>query len=220
MAEVIRIHGIDFYYLPRTLNNKDEIYESDDISTFEGSFLIEMYVNWANFSGEGTYLSRIGGLEIRDTMNFVVARKTFEKEIQIYSDDIVRPREGDLIYYPLNKKLFEIKFVNDKPIHYPMGILPMYELSCELYEYADQRFDTGIDEIDDIQAKLSKNMYDYALLDDQGRILVTDNGDILVTDAYELERIDPLANNNDFNPIANDVIDWSEENPFGEIDKD
>lgn len=219
VEEVIQIFGIDFYYVPRTVVKLDKLYETDDISKFVGAFPIEMYVNDYNgFQGDGSFLSKFG-IEIRDQITFTVSRRRFETSIAP-NLDFWRPRESDLIYYPLNKKLFEIKFVENKAIHYPMGTLPTYVLFCELYEYSDQEFDTGIGEIDSIQEELSNNILDYTLQDENGNALVTENGDYIVTDDYDINRIDPLADNEDIENEVSDLIDWSEDNPFGRLENE
>lgn len=216
LEEAIQIHGIDFYYLPRTLNKLDKIYMTDDLSTFEDAYPCEMYVNWAGGFQGGSFMTQFN-LEIRDQLNFMISRTAFQKNIGSKTN-FVRPREGDLLYYPHNKKFFEIKFVEDKPIHYPLGFLPVFELNCDLIESTDQRFSTGIEELDDIQEKLSRNLYDYALTDENGNALVDDDGNLLLSDDYDLETVDPFADNDDFKEVTADIIDFTEENPFGFLD--
>lgn len=218
IEEVIQIYGIDFYYLPREIVNRDKLYETDDVSKFTSAYAIEMYVNDYNgFQGDGSFLSKFG-LEIRDQITFTVSRRRFETAVAPFLDN-QRPRESDLIYYPLDKKLFEIKFVEKKSIHYPMGILPSYVLFCELYEYSDQQFDTGLADIDVIN-DLSNNILDYVLVDENGNHIVTENGDYVVSDDYDEHRFDPLADNEDIEGEVSDIIDWSEDNPFGRLEKE
>jgi hypothetical protein len=218
IVESIQIYGIDFYYLPRTLNNLDPLYLQDDISTYERAFQIEMYVkNYEGFEGDGSFMSQFG-LEIRDRMTFTISKRVFDNKIG-HELSIIRPRESDLIFYPLNQKLFQIKYVENKPIHYPLGSLPSYDLFCELYEYSNERFITGIDEIDIIQKTLSTNVYDYALLNDEGKVLMTDDGRVIVTNKYQENVIDPIADNITIGEEAADIIDFTETNPFGEIDQ-
>jgi len=155
------------YYVPRTLNNKNEVYGEDDISSYDSATLVEFYIkNVDGFGGDGNFMSKFG-LEIRDQVTFVIAKRVFDEEIG-FAANYVRPREGDLIYFPLNHKLFQIKYVDNKPIYYPMGALQTFELTCELFEYSGESFNTGIGEIDDIQDKLSMNVLDYSVITQDG----------------------------------------------------
>ena len=218
IIEAIRQFGIDFYYLPRTLNNYDPLYGADDISSYDAAFPIEMYVaSYDGFEGDGDFLSKFG-LEIRDRMTFVVAKRIFDNEIGSVTKAI-RPNEGDLIYYPLNQKLFEIKYVQNKPIHYPLGDLPTFELFAELFQVSDERFNTGIEELDQIQMEFSQNILDYSLHDSLGNYLVNENGDILVNSTYQNKTLDPILDNNNVNAISDPILDFSESNPFSEFIK-
>jgi len=152
IIESIKNFGIDVYYLPRTLVNLDLLYLEDTISEFSNAYLIEMYVKSVDgFEGEGDFISRFG-LEIRDQVTFSVARRRWDN-LEIL--DYVRPKEGDLIFFPLNKKLYEIRFVEHESMFYQFGKLPIYDLTCELFQYDDQSIDTGIDDIDVIEEKYS-----------------------------------------------------------------
>lgn len=194
IIENIKIHGMDFLYLPRRFGNYDKIYEQDDISYYDTSYLIEMYIlNYDGFSGEGNIFSKFG-LEIRDQITFTVARKSFQNYVSKNESAILRPRDGDLVYYPLNKKLFEIDYVEDKPFHYPLGILPTYNLNCSLFEYSSQRFDTGIEEIDRIQKNYSADV-------DHGGNIANNN---------------PLADNDVIQQEANTYINWDEVDVWSE----
>ena len=146
MVESIQIFGHDVSYLPRTKNNVDNIYGEDPTSSFESAYPIEMYIKNTNgFEGEGAFVGRFG-LEIREQITFTVARRTCDG--QGISD---RPLEGDLIWMPLTSKLFEIQFVEHQAVFYQMGKLPVYDLSCELFEYSDEDIDTGISAIDKVE---------------------------------------------------------------------
>jgi len=141
--EAIQIHGQDMVYLPRNIVNKDELFGEDTISGFTGGTELEMYIsNVDGFEGDGDFISKFG-LEIKDSMKLVVAKKRFEQELAM-----TRPLEGDLIYFPLTNGLFEIKFVEHENPFYQVGKLYTYELSCELFQYSQEDIETGWDEID------------------------------------------------------------------------
>lgn len=203
------------YYVPRTLRNKDEVYGEDDISTYDSATLVEFYIkNVDGFGGDGNFMSKFG-LEIRDQVTFVIAKRVFDEEIGVAAN-YPRPREGDLIYFPLNRKLFQIKYVDNKPIYYPMGALQTYELTCELFEYSGEQFNTGISEIDDIQDKLSMNLFDYGVLTEDGFVLATEDNDLIVLETFNVETIDPLADNDTIEKEALDFLDFTERDPFSE----
>ncbi len=154
IIEAIQIYGTDAYYIPRKIVKQDAILNEDLISVFEKAYKIEMYVESIDgFEGDGQLLSKFG-LEVRDSINLVIANLRWNELIGQYgySENSTRPLEGDLIYFPLTKGLFEIKFVEvNKPFRQLQDI-PIFRLSCELFEYESQEIDTGIAEIDVIQS--------------------------------------------------------------------
>lgn len=224
IIEAIKIYGEDMFYIPRKINNFDALYTEDDNSSYEQAFSLEFYIKSVDgFSGDGNFMSKFG-LEIRDQIVFSVAQRVFSEEVGGYTT-LVRPREGDLIYFPLNKKCFQIKYVNKQEMFYQLGALQTWEMTCELFEYSNETFNTGIPEIDAIQNKFSTDILDYAMKDQEGNFLTTENGEYIVSEAYNLESIVPGAENdiiqegqaNSAFPIgSNDFIDFSEKDPFSE----
>ena len=220
VVESIRIYGQDMYYMPRRRENFDGVYYEDDCSVFDTTYLIETYVKSVDgFGGRGSFMSKFG-LEIRDEIILCFARRTFANEITREEAELIRPREGDLIYFPLNNKTFEIKYVDNKPFFYQLGDLQMYEMTCELFEFSNERFSTGIEAIDSLQQNYTINTYDFAILTEDGKVLKTDNGDYIVVPSYEttIDQFDPLRDNERINNEINDedIIDFSESNPFAE----
>ena len=162
IIESLKIYGQDVYYLPRTLVNENRIFGDDVPSQFNSSYKIEMYIeNIEGFDGEGDLFSRFG-VEIRDEATFVVARKRWATTIGKYQNEITndRPNEGDLIYLPLTKKLFQINHVEHEQPFYQLGNLPLYKMRCQLFEYNDENLNTGVDNIDAIE---QANAYEYIL---------------------------------------------------------
>lgn len=216
IVESLRIYGRDMYYLPKTLNNYDPVYGADTNTSYESSYIIETYVKSIDgFQGDGTFLSKFG-LEIRDRVIFTVARRTFEREVG-QPASILRPNEGDLVYYPENKKCFQIKFVDDKPFFYPFGTLVTYDLHCELFEYSGETINTGVEEIDNIYnvSTVDSNILNYSILTSNGDTILTDTDHIIVSDKYT----ETIAGENEIiEQEGNLFIDWSEKNPFSEQD--
>jgi len=158
VIESIQIHGIDVYYCPRKIIKRDFVLNEDVVSTFDKAFKVEMYVEeMEGFEGDSKIYEKFG-LEVRDEMTLRVAKYRWNQLIQRhgYADDAVRPREGDLIYVPLYKSIFEIRYSDSKKPFYQLQDFKLFTLTCEKFEYEGQEIDTGIDDIDDIQEKLSQ----------------------------------------------------------------
>lgn len=148
VIESLKIFGQDVYYIPRTLVNRDNILGEDPASSFDDAYLMEAYIeNIDGFEGAGDLYQKFG-LEIRDEASFVISRRAWNTMIGGYESQI-RPQEGDLLFLPMTNSFFEITFVeHDKPF-YQLSNLPVYKLTCSLFEYNDEKFETGLDVVDD-----------------------------------------------------------------------
>ena len=139
------------------------------------------------------------------------------KNVDSDGNRIARPAEGDLLYFPLNGKMFEVKFVEHEAVFYQMGSLQTYDLRCELFDYSHESIDTGIGVIDAIEDDLSSNALNFQILDEAGNIFILEDGSSLVQEGYRLENTDNTANNEFFGASTNiDFMDFSEGNPFSE----
>jgi hypothetical protein len=150
IIESLRIYGNEFFYIPRTLVSKDNILGEDRLSEFKTSFPIEMYFeNVDSLDGQGAFIQKFG-LMMEQSATLVVARRRWDQLIGRYGVTTIptRPNEGDLIYFPLTKGLFEIKFVKHQDPFYQLGKLYVYKLQIELFQYASERIDTGIAAVD------------------------------------------------------------------------
>jgi len=155
VIESIKSFGIDVHYMPRTEVNTDSIYGEDRISKFEDARMVEVYIKSIDgFEGDGTFVSNFG-LEVRDQITFTIARRRFQELNFETGNRDKEPLEGDLIFFPLSDSLFEIKHVQDTNVFYQMGGLQTFDLVCELFEYADEAIDTGIEELDKIEREES-----------------------------------------------------------------
>ena len=156
--EQLKIYGIEVTYIPRKFVRKQTIIEEIQSSKFDDNFLLEAYLNnYEGYSGAGDIMTKFG-VSVRDEVSLVISRERFEdfispflegvddSEIEVYD----RPREGDLVYFPLGKRLFEVKFVEHEKPFYQLGKNYVYEIQCELFEYEDEVLDTSIDEIDEV----------------------------------------------------------------------
>ena len=150
IIESLKIYGQEVMYIPRTLVSKDNILGEDRLSKFKTAFPIEMYFeNVDSFDGQGAFIQKFG-LMMEQSATLVVARRRWEQMVGRYGVTILpaRPCEGDLIYFPLSKGLFEIKFVQHQDPFYQLGKLYVFKLQIELFQYSSEQIDTGIKEVD------------------------------------------------------------------------
>lgn len=179
--ESIKMHGIDLVYIPRESIDRDVVLGEDQLARFEEKYIIEMYlVTVDGFQGDGDLMAKFG-FQIKDSAEFAVSRRRFQEVI-----GKVRPNEGDLLYYPISKGLFEINFVDHENPFYNLGKLHTFGLTVELFTYNNETFDTGLTDIDRIEDDHSNDVM----------IEINDNTEI---QEEAVER----------------VVDYDESNPFG-----
>ena len=222
IIESINIYGIDAYYLPKTYGVYDFLYGEDDLGTFKEFYTVPMYINTVEgFGGEGDFLSKFG-VEQRDTMTMSVARRTFEQDVGREDlANIERPREGDVIFFPLNKKLYTVNFVEHEPVFYQMGSLQFYELRLEMFEYGGERFNTGISDIDVLEDTRSTDIFLHnQLLMETGDLPIhIETGQRVLLDGIgtALDQDDITDSENTFLETgADNFIDFSDADPFSE----
>jgi len=143
--EAIKIHGMEMYYLPREMVRKDDFFGDVPYSRFSTFKMIEMYMDTTTAFEGGDMFTKFG-FEIRDSVKFTVSRKRFKRET-----GMERPMEGDLLFLPLNNGLFEIKFVEHENPFYQLGKRLTFQLTCELFQYSEEKMETGIPEIDVVE---------------------------------------------------------------------
>jgi hypothetical protein len=139
--ELIQGMGQNCYYVPRKYFNIDRIFGEDPATSFEKVYNLEMYIqSYKEFSG--TDVITQFGLEIKDKVSLLFSRRRFREQVTVYDSEITRPREGDLIYFPLSKSLFEINFVEHENPLYPLGKLYSYQITAELFTYSYEKMTT------------------------------------------------------------------------------
>ena len=150
-VEIIKATGQDCLYVPREYLNIDKIFGEDPGSSFTRTYTIEMYLQ--SFKGfDGTDIITQFGIEIKDKVSLVMARRRFKEEVTYKNTAITRPREGDLIYFPTSKSLFEINFVEHENPFYPLGKLYSYLITAELFTYSYEKIDTDIAALDSVSS--------------------------------------------------------------------
>lgn len=269
LIEAIQFYGQDVYYLPREVVEREDIFLDSIQSQFSDAYKVEVYIeNTEAFDGEGDLFTKFG-IELRDQSTFVIARRRWRELVgDRLADNQFRPREGDVIYLPLSESLFEVKKVETETPFYQLSQLPLFRMQCELFEYSDEDFDTGIEGIDRVESEAA---FQYELvMETSGSEFYYEPGETVTQtfDDYQIEgevtsfnsetrllriahtgaddgnyhvwstdrpvvgsnasltpatfdeginEIQPLSQNKVFDDFANDFVDFSESNPFGDL---
>ena len=155
--EQLRTYGLDCHYIPRKLMTSRTIMREVTESRFDQAFPLEAYLmNVDGYAGQGDILTKFG-VRVTTEATFVISRERFEESVAPFleqqEDDYEvsnRPREGDLLFSPLGKKLFEIKYVEFEKPNYQLRKNYTYQLTCEVFEYEDEVIDTNVNIIDEV----------------------------------------------------------------------
>ena len=235
IIEGLKIYGQDIYYLPRSLVNQDIILGEDTLSRFRTAHVVEMYMETTEgFAGQQEIINKFG-LEIREDTTFMVAKRRFDEAVDSKTALIKegRPNEGDILYMPLMNSFFEIQFVEDQEPFFQLGNLPVYKLKCTRWEYSSERLDTGVTDIDSAedQYTLDQLQHQVSLENEVGSIVLENDsvtGDVnyMLLETYAIQTQSPYADNLDLDTeagfdtasTADDILDFTERNPFGEVD--
>lgn len=270
VIEAIKFYGQDVYYLPREVVEREDIFLDAIQSQFSDAYKVETYIeNAEGFEGEGDLFTKFG-IELRDQATFVIARRRWRELVgdRLAEEYQFRPREGDLIFLPLTESLFEVKRVFTESPFYQLSQLPLFRMQCELFEFSDEDFDTGIPEIDQVE---EEHAFQYELVMEAGpadeyytvgetvqqnfdtftlegevtafnpetrllkiahtggtdgkyhewatdRAVIGANAQLTPVSQDEgINEIDRLDQKPQFDDFANDFLDFSESNPFGDI---
>lgn len=164
--EQIKLFGSDIYYLPRILL-KDNTLDDLIYSKFEDQFQIEMLLQNVEGFGQSEFISKFG-LKVTQEIKFHVSSRRWRQEGTAFGLD-ARPLEGDLLYFPLTKDLYEIKFVQVEEVFFQFGQLPFYSITAEIYEFGSDKFGTGVNDIDSIEQTVSPAI-DIVMVEDSGDV--------------------------------------------------
>lgn len=261
IIESLKIYGMDVYYLPRELVKEDKLFGEDVLSKFDENYMIEMYLGtYDGFEGDGSLFTKFG-VRISDEATFIVSKRRWE-DLVSSSYNLVsshRPNEGDLIYFPLTKGLFQIKFVEHEIPFWQLANVATYQLRAELMEYSEERLETGVDEIDGIRDEVGMSLkltlavgsgnfsvgeiVEGSTSGTTGKVVGWDNptrtleiidvtgqfaqgetitgnlsGTTRTLSTFDtLDMDDVYAENRPIEFAADDILDFSEANPFGEF---
>lgn len=212
-TEAIQVQGRTFYYLPRKLQKKDNLFGEDVLSAFLVAMPIEMYIdNFNGWQGDQEIISKFG-LEIRKQMILSVSVARWKTEVANIASNMwvsSRPQEGDLIYDPMTRALLEIKFTDHDDEFYQISKNYRYQLTCEIFRYSQETIATGIADID---TTADLDLLNYQLLNEDGTLLLLESGGSIINedgDAATNERQD----NSDVFHNESVFIDFNVNNPF------
>ena len=217
VLESIKIYGHDMFYCPRTLIAKDDIYGEDSLSEYNTAYQIDLYIkSYDSYDGDGSFLSKFN-LEIRDQVTLTVSVRNFNNEIGSIAM-LDRPQEGDLIYVPMIDRVLIVKYVNKNAVWYQMGAIQMYDLSCEMYEYSSEKLRTGIAAIDNIEKERSLDLGIWGFLTSDGYYITDNDGYEIIQGNYSFEQqaTDAFEDNTEFQLEGEEILDWTQIDPFSE----
>ena len=233
IIEGLKIYGNLIYYIPRVLVNRDLVLGEDNSSKFKNALAVEMYFETTEgFLGQQELINKFG-LEIREDTTFMISKRRFGDLVDSRTALIKegRPNEGDILYLPLMNSFFEIQFVEDQQPFFQLGNLPVYKLKVTRWEYSSEELNTGVDEIDakeDVYS-LSQLAFQVSLENESGSMLLEDDSvdnvtQYILLETYNLQTQSTYAANNDLDneagfdtaSTADDILDFSEANPFGD----
>lgn len=215
VMESIKIYGQDIYYLPMVVVDKDTLYGEVPLARYNNAYPVEMYIkNVDGFGGDGTFLSKFN-IEIRDEIEFSISSRIFAEEVGV-AEDLFRPREGDLLWFPMVERMFKISFVNQRPVFHQLGTIAFVDLKCQMFEYSNEIFNTGIYEIDQISEDFSMTAGGNGVLLESGEELVDENGYTILTEAATTTSTKINSDNAIIQTEGNEFIDFTEIDPFSE----
>lgn len=223
VTESITINGVPVFYLPRVNRDSDSIYGEDHLSCFPVAVQTNAYVeSFDSYGGDGVLLSKFN-LEIRDQIRLSFSQRTFRNEVSPITNYPV-PKEGDLLWMPMDKRLYVINYVDKKQIFYTLGTLPAFSIVAEMFEYSGETFSTGVPDIDYIELANSPVLQAQALLSSYGGFILDHEGNALIYDmtGAKVPSRNPEYTFND-NPViqeeSDEIVDFTERNPLNYFSK-
>lgn len=220
IISAIKQNGMSFKYIPKDNFVRDEVFGDDTFAKYEEALTLAGYIkNTDSFDGQGDMFSRFG-FQISDSITVTISKKqwfdfqTVEYQPTDSSELRSQPLAGDLVWFPVMDKIFEINHVERNANFFTFGKLYTFELQCELYKYNQDEFKTGFDAIDEIDTMYNTDTLQDIFTTQNGIDLVTESGEPILSEEYKIENKDDQANNTLFEDKSEDVIDFNERGPF------
>lgn len=218
IIESIRMFGREFYYIPRTLVAVDDVMGEDRLSEFKNSYQLEGYLDEIDqYSGGGAFMSKFGYM-LEEQGTITIARRRWQQLVGRHGQTILpnRPVEGDLIWFPLTDSLFEIKFVEHQNTFYQVGKLYTYKLKVELFQFASERFDTGIPEVDNYAMEASFDLLQQDLISEEDFAILSEDGSEINQDSLQPKKEQTFDQTDVINKDADKIITDFEKNNFAD----
>jgi hypothetical protein len=214
--ESISVKGELFYYIPRKLVDPDPILTEDNLSKFKGSFEIAGYIDEIDhWGGQGQFMQKFG-VFIEEQATISISKERWEALIGTHGETILphRPCEGDLLWFPVTQSLFEIRYVQTQSPFYQLHHKFMYKLKVELFSYSSERFETGIEIVDNDALDRTFDLLQRNVETEEGDNIITEEGGEVHTES-------PAGNNSwgdtgKYKDESKDLIDFDEGNPFAD----
>lgn len=219
--EIIKMHGQEYYYIPRKLVAPDKILGEDRLSEFKGAYKFVGYLEEIdNYAPGGSFLEKFG-YSVEEQGTITVGRREWAKAVGQYGATILpnRPCEGDLIWFPLTDSLFEIKYVDhqSKISFYQLGKLHTYNLKVELFTYSSERFDTGIDEVDNYALEATFDLLGQDVSSETGLPIAEEDGDLFGLEQPADKKTQVFDKTTPIKEESSNLIDDIEKNPFADF---
>ena len=168
--EQIKMFGVDLLYMPRRMLNLDTLLHESTKNAFEIALPLPVYIKSFDGYDNGMEVLTKFGVRNSDELTLIISRSEFQTYyspfLKSYYNSIAgrpetaklnhlegetdaRPKEGDLLYFPFDDGIFEIKYVNFDVPFFQLGKGYVFEMQCEKFEYSGATFDTGYDIVDD-----------------------------------------------------------------------
>jgi hypothetical protein len=219
IIESLQIYGHDTYYLPRTSVKTDHLFGEDVLSRFSQTYPIEMYLsNVSGWDGQGELMSKFG-IQIRNEVTFIVAKRRWEESVSMLTDDLQlpnRPAEGDLIFLPKTNAFFEITYVDHLSPFYQLNKFYVYTMTCSLFRYSSEDIDTGNPLVDE-RVTGSFGTEGDMVLNMEGDPIEDQNGTPILTDESVKKKLFSTDDRSELDREKDDLLDFSIENPFGRL---
>ena len=174
VREQIKIFGVDVLYMPRRMMNLDKLLHESTKNAFELALPVPAFIK--TFDGYDSGLEALTKFGVRSSdeltlqisksefvtyyspylksyYNTIAGRDETDELDRLEGETAARPKEGDLIYFPFDDSIFEIKYVQFDVPFFQLGKNYVFELQCEKFEYSGATFDTGYEQVDDTAAE-------------------------------------------------------------------
>lgn len=216
VTESIKIQGMEVFYIPRKHENLDLVLGEDVLSKFDTAIPIEMYMDHPGWQGQTDLIQKFG-LFVQEELEFIVSKPRWLKVVPPAAPWMlnggIRPQEGDLIYDPMTKNLFEIFYVDIESVYYQLNKTYQYNLKCRLFIYSSERMETTIPTVNEVGDEYSQDLLNdqFNLENELGNIMI-DEFSSLIRDTNDDEALQ-FRKNNELDQAGTFNVD----DPFGEL---